>query len=248
MPLPVRTFFTVSFKGTPSARRAVWPRPGSCSGRGGTRGCVERSGECRAVGGRGCGESRRCGAAALPAASALGTHGAGRCRSAVTPHPSPAWPPAVTHSVAAPARAAGPSSRAGHPVAAKARSQGHGLRPRPSAFAPGRPWTASFPGKIGTCRADGGGAMQPDRRRVACRISIPGRVDEHRRVQSCCPSPLRPARGLPLQLALSHPCSGCPRSRAGGRHCYADRSTRPAYCCGPAGSIHDGLFREVCEE
>ncbi len=47
------------------------------------------------------------------------------------------------------------SSRAGHPVAAKAPGQGRGLRPASLRYAPGKPLTASFPGKIGTYREDG---------------------------------------------------------------------------------------------
>jgi hypothetical protein len=56
----------------------------------------------------------------------------------------------------APARAAGRSSRAGHPVAAKTRSQGRcGLRPPRLLLRKGRPLTGSFPGKIGAYREDG---------------------------------------------------------------------------------------------
>jgi len=52
--------FPYGFKGTPSARRAVQPRPDSCSGRWQhAEDCVERPGEYQAVGGRGRGESRR---------------------------------------------------------------------------------------------------------------------------------------------------------------------------------------------
>ena len=68
-------------------------------------------------------ESRRWGRRPRPAAFALGTHGAGRRRSAVPPHLPPGGP-AVTH----PGDRACPSGRAvlpapGDPVAAKAHCQ-----------------------------------------------------------------------------------------------------------------------------
>jgi hypothetical protein len=49
------------------------------------------------------------------------------------------------------------SSRAGHPVAAKAPRQGRsGLRPPRPLLRKRRPLTAGFPGKIGTYREDEG--------------------------------------------------------------------------------------------
>src|SRR5262249_7628890 len=69
------------------------------------------------------------GAAAWPAALALGAHGAGRCRCAVTPHLSRARLLAVTHPpVAVLAQVTGPSSRAAHSVAVH-RSSARALRP-----------------------------------------------------------------------------------------------------------------------
>jgi len=90
----------------------------------------------------------------------LGTHGAGDCRRAVPPHP-PRPDPAVTYLVTAPARAARPSSRAEHRVAAKAPRQGRGLRPRPSASLRADPWRGAPPaslapiGRTAKCRDPG---------------------------------------------------------------------------------------------
>lgn len=61
----------------------------------------------------------------------------------------PARPPALTPPrVTAPAPVPCHPPRAGQFAAAEAPSQWRGLHPRPSGFAPGRPLTASLPGKI----------------------------------------------------------------------------------------------------
>jgi hypothetical protein len=80
--------------------------------------------------------------------------GAGRCPHRRDPAPAAS---AATHRnaprVAAPARAAGSSSRAGHPVAAKTPHQGRsGLRPPRPLLRRRRPLTEIFPGKIGAYR------------------------------------------------------------------------------------------------
>jgi hypothetical protein len=103
--------------------------------------CCRRAGVAR--------ESHRSGAAAWPAALAWERTGAGRCRRAVTPPPSPARPLAVTHLQwprlqERPGRPPAP----GDPVAAKAHCQGRSPAVASLRFAPGRPLTASFPGKI----------------------------------------------------------------------------------------------------
>jgi hypothetical protein len=126
----VRSFFTV-IKGTPPARRAVRPRPGSGHGR-----KVHRRKRWTGEGSR----RRRPGAAGLavggrrprPAALALGTHGAGRRRSAVPPHPPARRSPPSRTPVTAPARAAGPSSRAGRSCRRES-SLSRALRPTASA-------------------------------------------------------------------------------------------------------------------
>ena len=105
----VTTFSTKSFKGTPSARQAVRPRPGSCSGRAHPGGAAApydrklprhrrlRSQEVSPPSG---GSLARC--------LSVETPGTGRCRSAVASGPPPARPPTVTHSlVHAPTRAVG---------------------------------------------------------------------------------------------------------------------------------------------
>ena len=126
--------------------RAAQPQPGSGHGRGITGGSAGRAsvrpwmagvqGVWPLVGGG----PARC--------LSVGTHGVGRRRSAVPPHPPPAGP-AVTHPADAPARAAGPSSAPDDPLAAKAPIRA--LWPAAFAslrFAPRRPLTATFPGKI----------------------------------------------------------------------------------------------------
>jgi len=102
-------------------------------------------------------ESRRCWAAARPAAFALGTHGAGRRRSAGSPAPAarPATRRNATPGVRILPEPPGRPPRAGR-FCRRGISQS---RARPTAaslcFTPGRPWTASFPGKISACREDG---------------------------------------------------------------------------------------------
>jgi len=69
----------------------------------------------------------------------------------------PVHPPSRGSPVTAPARAAGPSSRAGHAVAAKARCQGRGgLWPaHPCASLRADPGQRASPARSGTCREDG---------------------------------------------------------------------------------------------
>src|SRR5215813_3454337 len=144
---PVMNIYT-AIKGTPSARRAA--QPGQAPG-------MAQGSPTRSVGQTGvppwadglAGESRRWGRRPGPAALALGTHGAGRRRSAVTPHPPPGGPD--RH---APGHRARPSGRTvlhapGDLVAVKAPSQGHSGRwpPRPL-LRRRRPLTASFPSEV----------------------------------------------------------------------------------------------------
>jgi hypothetical protein len=90
--------FLYSFKGAP--RRAKPSGPGRTRevSAGSTGGCVERSGECRAAGGQGRGESRRSWRGSLARCLQRGSAPArAAARTAVTPHPLPARPPTVTH-------------------------------------------------------------------------------------------------------------------------------------------------------
>jgi hypothetical protein len=73
-------------------------------------------------------------------------------------YPAPAASPATRpHASPGPRLQEPPGRRPapGGPVAAKARCQGHGLPAASLRFAPGRPLTASFPARSGTCREDG---------------------------------------------------------------------------------------------
>jgi hypothetical protein len=78
------------------------------------------------------GEPRRWWAAARPAALALGTHGAGRRRSAIPPHPPSGGSRRHAPPVTAPAEAARPSSCARRPCRRES-SQPRALRPATSA-------------------------------------------------------------------------------------------------------------------
>ena len=103
-------FLLLSVNGTPSARRAVRPWPGSAgTGARSTQGQRWTRRVPAASGGAG-GESRRWWAAAQARCLSVGTHGTGRRRSAVPPHPPPGGPRRHAPLVSAPARAAGPSS------------------------------------------------------------------------------------------------------------------------------------------
>jgi hypothetical protein len=106
--------------------------------------------------GSGKGGTRGCWAAVWPAASSAVAHRRGRLPPRRRPRTRPlAVPPSRTPGDRLQERA-GRSSRAGHPVAEKAPCQGRsGLRPPRPLLRRRRPLTASFPGKIGTCRKDG---------------------------------------------------------------------------------------------
>jgi hypothetical protein len=126
------------------------PLPGSGRERIGHQGQPAGQARAPAMGGWAGGEPRRWWAAARPAALALGTHGAGRRRSAVPPHPPPAGPRRHAPQLTAPAKAAGPSSRAGRSCRRES-PLSRALRPAAFAslrFAPLTPLTATFPGKI----------------------------------------------------------------------------------------------------
>jgi hypothetical protein len=85
------------FKGTPSARQAVRPgraRAGGAEARGEIALDDSEVPRRRRLGSRG---SLAVVGGSLARCLSVGTHGAGRCRSAVPPHPPPTRPPAVTH-------------------------------------------------------------------------------------------------------------------------------------------------------
>ena len=136
--------------GTPSARRAVRPWPGSEHGRRVHPGrALDRRGV-PAAGGWGRRGVSPLGAAAQARCLSVGTHGAGRRPQRRSPAPTARRFPAVTHPGWPRLR----SRRAVLPRRACCRrgsSLSRALRPAASAslrFAPGRPLTASFPGKI----------------------------------------------------------------------------------------------------
>ena len=152
--------------GTPSARRAVRPWPAPSMGAGFTPG--------RALGSRGGsrrrrlgspGKSRRWGAAAQARCLSVGTHGAGRRRSAVPPHPPPGGPrrhaPQLTVLAEPPA-----ASRAGR----SCRRESSQSRARPTATSlrsdPGRPLTRASPARTAPARRTGKG------RKAALRIRL----------------------------------------------------------------------------
>ena len=113
---PVSNIYT-AINGTPSARRAVRPWPGSEHGRRVHPGrALDRRG-IPAAGGWGRRGVSPLGAAAQARCLSVGTHGAGRRRSAVPPHPPPGGPRRHAPPVDGARGAAGPSSRAGHAVA-----------------------------------------------------------------------------------------------------------------------------------
>lgn len=108
-------------------RRARPSGPGRTRavGAGSTRSdALKRSGECRTVGGRDRGESRRSWRGSLARCLSRDSAPArAAARTAVTPHPPPARPPAVTHPQRPRLhRWQGRPPRAGHPKAAQ-RSQ-----------------------------------------------------------------------------------------------------------------------------
>jgi hypothetical protein len=145
---PVSNIYT-AINGAPSARRAARHWPGSRRGRGRTWGAALDDREVprrRWLRWRG---SRRRGAAAWPAASAWGRTARAAAAAPLPPHPPPARPPAVTQSpVSAPARA--PSRSPAPGILSPRKLPVKALRPAAFAslrFAPGRPLTASFPGK-----------------------------------------------------------------------------------------------------
>ena len=97
------------FKGTPSARRAVRPWPGSAQAHGSPRECANRRG-CRAAGGRVLGSLAVTRAAAWPAASSAAAHRRGPLPPRRYPAPAADGPRRYAPLVATPARTAGPSS------------------------------------------------------------------------------------------------------------------------------------------
>jgi hypothetical protein len=105
----VRAGLGVALKGTPSARQAVRPGRTLAMSAGSTRGCVERSGERRAVSGRGDGSLTVDGRAAWPAASSASAHRRGPLPAPPLPRTCRARPPAVAR---AGRRWTGPTARA----------------------------------------------------------------------------------------------------------------------------------------
>jgi len=142
------------------ARQTAWPQPGWGQERRDHRGAAldSRGFRSRRPGGAGR-ESRRCWAAARPAAFALGTHGAGRRRSAVPPHPPPARPPVrnATPGVRACQNRLGVLPAPGDLVAGESRSQGRDWRPRPSASLRADPGLRAFPARSAPVGRTGGG-------------------------------------------------------------------------------------------
>jgi len=130
---PMCDNFLYVLNGTPSARRAVRPGPLRAWAQGSPRESVgqPRGFPPQAVGL--AGEVSPLGAAAQARCLSVGTHGAGRRRSAVPPHPPPGGPRRHAPQLTALAEPPGRPPAPGDPVAAKAPCQGHGLRPRPSA-------------------------------------------------------------------------------------------------------------------